>query len=83
MCVGPQMVSRTQTTNSCVQVSVYVYCVQALSEGLRNNQTIVELNLSGCNLTDEAVKVLASIIKVCSHNHLTHCQNANGRQQCR
>ena len=57
-------------------------CMQGLSEGLRNNQTIVELNLSGCNLTDEAVKVLASIIKVCSQYNLPHCQTASGSCQC-
>ena len=51
-------------------------CVQALSEGLRSNQTIAELNLSGCKITDEGVKVLASIIKVCSldqHPFLLAC----------
>jgi hypothetical protein len=35
-----------------------------LSDGLRTNQTIAELNLSGCKISDEGVKVLAGIIKV-------------------
>lgn len=32
-------------------------------EGLRANQTVSELNLSGCKLSDDGAKVLASIIK--------------------
>jgi len=38
--------------------------LQVLSDGLRTNQTIAELNLSGCKISDEGVKVLAGIIKV-------------------
>ena len=60
------------------RISALIYYLQALSEGLRSNQTIAELNLCGCKLTDEAVKVLASIIKVCSQDNieLPCCQDA-------
>ena len=39
------------------------FCLQGLLEGLRANQTVSELNLSGCKLTDEGITVMASIIK--------------------
>lgn len=38
--------------------------MQVLGAGLRTSQTIAELNLSGCKISDEGVQVLAGIIKV-------------------
>ena len=37
---------------------------QVLVDGLRSNQSMAELNLSGCKISDEGVTVLAGIIKV-------------------
>ena len=38
--------------------------MQVLGAGLGTSQTIAELNLSGCKISDEGVQVLAGIIKV-------------------
>jgi len=50
--------------------------LQVLSDGLRDNQTIAELNLSGCKISDEGIKVLAGVIKVTSILWAPSCMRA-------